>query len=57
MTPRRRPKRLTARQRRRLLRAFISDARRLDAIFEAKLRRSFAALGREAARAMKEVTK
>ena len=56
MATRRRPRRLTARQRRALLRAFVADSRKLEAQFEVKLRRSFAALGREAARAMKEAT-
>ena len=53
---RRRPKRMTARQRRGLLRAFDRDARRLEKQFEAELMRYFDALGREAARAMKEAT-
>ena len=56
MTTRRRSRRLTARQRRALLRAFDDDARRLEARFEAELLRSFNALGREAARAMREAT-
>ena len=53
----RRSKRLTARQRRALLRAFDDDARKLEARFEAELLRSFNALGREAARAMREATR
>ena len=53
---RRRPKRMTARQRRALLRAFDRDARRLEAEFQAELLRAFERLGREAARAMKEAT-
>ena len=53
---RRRPKRMTARQRRALLQAFDRDARRLEAKFEAELLRAFEALGREAAKAMKEAT-
>ena len=55
-TTRRRLKRLTARQRRGLLRAFDRDARRLEAQFQAELLRVFEALGREAAKAMKEAT-
>ena len=54
---RRRLKRLTARQRRALLRAFDRDARQLEAQFEAELLRAFEALGLEAAKAMKEATK
>ena len=53
---RRRPKRMSARKRRALLRAFDRDARRLERRFEAELLRSFETLGREAARAMKEAT-
>ena len=53
---RRRPRRMTARQRRALLRAFDRDARRLEKQFEAELMKEFDALGREAARAMKEAT-
>ena len=53
---RRRPKRMTARHRRGLLRAFDRDARRLEAEFQADLLRWFEALGREAARAMKGAT-
>ena len=55
-TTRRRPKRMTARQRRALLRAFDRDARQLETQFEADLLRAFEALGREAAKAMKEAT-
>ena len=54
--PRQRPKRMTARQRQALLRAFDRDARRLEKQFEAALLRAFEALGREAAKAMKEAT-
>ena len=54
--PRQRPKRMTARRRRGLLRAFDRDARRLEKQFEAELLRAFEALGREAAKAMKEET-
>ena len=54
--PRRRPKRMSARRRRGLLRAFDRDARRLEKQFEAELQGEFGALGREAARAMKEAT-
>ena len=57
MTTRRRSKRLTARQRRALLLAFDDDARKLEARFEAELLRTFNALGREAARAMREATR
>ena len=53
---RRRPKRMTARQRRGLLLAFDRDALRLEAEFQAELLRAFEALGREAAKAMKEAT-
>ena len=53
---RRRARRMTARQRRGLLRAFDRDARRLERQFEVELLRWFEALGREAARAMKEAT-
>ena len=53
---RRRPKRMTARQRRALLRAFDRDARKLEAAFEAELLRAFEELGREAAKAMKGAT-
>ena len=56
MTTRRRPKRMTARQRRGLLRAFDRDARRLEKQFAAELLRAFEALGREAASALKEAT-
>ena len=52
----RRPKRMRARQRRALLRAFDRDARRLEAQFQADLLQAFEALGREAANAMKEAT-
>ena len=56
MTTRQRPKRMTARQRQALLRAFDRDARRLEAQFQAELLREFEALGRRAAKAMKEAT-
>ena len=55
-TTRQRPKRMTARQRQALLRAFDRDARRLEKQFEAALLREFEALGRRAAKAMKEAT-